>query len=76
MSDAGEKMTVGFTAPVVAGATAAVNSYGNVDKQFNLVKQTMGSTANSASDFKGSGTRSESLRNRLYLACRMRQTRH
>lgn len=53
MSDAGEKMTVGFTAPVVAGATAAVNSYGNVDKQFNLVKQTMGSTANSAEDFKG-----------------------
>ncbi|MCH4007721.1 MAG: phage tail tape measure protein [Eubacterium sp.] len=53
MSDAGEKMTVGFTAPVVAGATAAVNSYGNVDKQFSLVKQTMGSTANSASDFKG-----------------------
>lgn len=53
MSDAGEKMTLGFTTPVVAGATAAVNSYGNVDKQFNLVKQTMGSTANSASDFKG-----------------------
>lgn len=53
MADAGTKMTVGFTAPVVAGATAAVNSYGNVDKQFNLVKQTMGSTANSAEDFKG-----------------------
>ena len=53
MTDAGTKMTVGFTAPVVAGATAAVNSYGNVDKQFNLVKQTMGSTANSAEDFKG-----------------------
>lgn len=53
MTDAGTKMTVGFTAPVVAGATAAVNSYGNVDKQFNLVKQTMGSTANSAKDFKG-----------------------
>jgi TP901 family phage tail tape measure protein len=53
MANAGTKMTVGFTAPVVAGATAAVNSYGNVDKQFNLVKQTMGSTANSAEDFKG-----------------------
>jgi TP901 family phage tail tape measure protein len=53
MADAGTKMTVGFTAPVVAGATVAVNSYGNVDKQFNLVKQTMGSTANSAEDFKG-----------------------
>lgn len=53
ISDAGTKMTVGFTAPVVAGATAAVNSYGNVDKQFNLVKQTMGDTANSASDFEG-----------------------
>lgn len=53
LSSAGTKMTVGFTAPVVAGATAAVNAYGDVGKQFNLVKQTMGNTANSAKDFKG-----------------------
>jgi TP901 family phage tail tape measure protein len=53
LSSAGTKMTMGFTAPVVAGATAAVTAYGDVDKQFNLVKQTMGDTANSAEDFEG-----------------------
>lgn len=53
MSAAGSKMTMGFTAPVVAGAALAVNAYGDVDKQFNLVKQTMGDTANSAADFQG-----------------------
>lgn len=49
----GSKMTMGFTVPVVAGATAAVSAYGDVDKQFRLVEQTMGTTSNSAEDFQG-----------------------
>ena len=53
MADIGGKMTAGFTAPVIAGATAAVSAYGDVDKQFNLVKQTMGTASNSAEDFRG-----------------------
>lgn len=53
MSDIGTKMTAGFTVPVVAGAAAAVSAYGDVDKQFNLIEQTMGSASNSAEDFKG-----------------------
>ena len=53
MSQAGTKLTTGVTVPLVAGATAAVNAYGDVDKQFNLVKQTMGDTANTAEDFQG-----------------------
>ena len=52
ISSVGTKMTVGVTTSIVAGATAAVNAYGDVDKQFNLVKQTMGDTANSAEDFQ------------------------
>lgn len=52
ISSAGTKMTAGVTVPIVAGATAAVNAYGDVDKQFNLVKQTMGTAANSAADFQ------------------------
>lgn len=42
IGSAGTKMSAGVTAPVVAGAAAAVNAYGDVDKEFNLVKQTMG----------------------------------
>ena len=53
MADIGGKMTAGFTAPVVAGAAAAVSAYGDVDKQFNLIEQTMGTASNSAEDFKG-----------------------
>lgn len=53
MADVGTKMTAGFTAPVIAGAMAAVSAYGDVDKQFNLVKQTMGTASNSAEDFRG-----------------------
>ena len=53
MAGVGTKLTAGVTAPLVAGATAAVNAYGDVDKQFNLVRQTMGDTANSAEDFDG-----------------------
>lgn len=53
MADIGGKMTAGFTVPVVAGAAAAVSAYGDVDKQFNLIEQTMGTASNSAEDFKG-----------------------
>lgn len=53
MADIGGKMTAGFTVPVVAGAAAAVSAYGDVDKQFNLIEQTMGTASNSAEDFEG-----------------------
>ena len=53
IGSAGTKMSAAVTAPVVAGAAAAVNAYGDVDKEFNLVKQTMGDTANTAEDFDG-----------------------
>lgn len=53
MSGVGTKMTMGVTAPIVAGAASAVKSFGDVDKQFNLVKQTMGNTSNTAKDFEG-----------------------
>ena len=53
MAGVGTKMTMGVTAPIVAGAASAVKSFGDVDKQFNLVKQTMGNTSNTAKDFEG-----------------------
>lgn len=53
ISGVGTKLSMGVTAPIVAGAAAAVSSYGEVDKQFALVKQTMGETKNSAADFEG-----------------------
>lgn len=53
MADVGGTLTTTVTAPIVAGATAAVTAYGDVDKQFALVKQTMGDTKNTAEDFQG-----------------------
>lgn len=53
MASVGSTLTATVTTPIVAGAVAAVNAYGDVDKQFQLVKQTMGTTANSAEDFQG-----------------------
>lgn len=52
MAAAGTAMTTKFTAPVVAGAVASVNKFGEVDKQFSLVKETMGKAHNSAKDFE------------------------
>ena len=50
-SKVGGTLTATVTAPLVAGAASAVTSFGDVDKQFRLVKATMGDTANSAEDF-------------------------
>ena len=51
MVSVGKTMTAAVTAPLIAGATMAVNSYGDVSKQFSLVKQTMGDAKNTAEDF-------------------------
>lgn len=49
----GTKVTAGVTTPLVAGAVKAVSAFGDVDKEFRLIQETMGTTKNSAEDFEG-----------------------
>lgn len=52
ISSIGRSMTTYVTVPLAAFGASAVTNFGKVDKQFQLVKQTMGSTKNTVKDFE------------------------
>lgn len=51
MSQVGGTMTAAITTPIVGLGSVATKTFGDVDKQFRLVEQTMGDTKNSTQDF-------------------------